>query len=105
MLTSCAVVHPPSPLAAPTAELPGAKLRRGALERVSSIDRAMSAALVTFNENVAAALVDRQRLGYYSNRQHANLERAYVRLRGLSKLHPVSTTSKGHTFDQSISAS
>ena len=81
-LTSCAVIRPPQGSAAVVTEtLPTSGQRQDALERVRKIDQAMPAAVVTFNEIVTAALVDRQRLGYYSNRQHANLERAFLRIK------------------------
>ena len=45
----------------------------------------MVSALDAFDERTSEALVDRRRLGYFSNRQHAALERAYARFRGLKR--------------------
>ncbi|MGK0188516.1 MAG: hypothetical protein ACI9R3_004327 [Verrucomicrobiales bacterium] len=71
----------PAASLAPVQSLPAQAQRLADLTSVSSIDRKMTATLVAFDQSVAMALVDQQRLGYFSNRQHAELERAYFRFR------------------------
>lgn len=61
--------------------LPSASQRSDDLRAVAVIDSGMVDTLGAFDKSVSAALVDRQRLGYFSNRQHAEMERAFFRFR------------------------
>ncbi|MDA0811854.1 MAG: YiiX/YebB-like N1pC/P60 family cysteine hydrolase [Verrucomicrobia bacterium] len=94
MLVSCATPELTAPKGGQSAapgqvqlqvKLPPAGKRLGDLQRLKAIDREIAASLVALEEKVALALVDRQRLGYYSNRQHSALERAFVQFRGLAR--------------------
>ena len=90
ILVSCATPQPTlpkggQPEAPLQVQLPPAGKRLSDLQRLKVMEREIAASLVALNERVAVALVDRQRLGYYSNRQHFELERAYVQFRRLAR--------------------
>jgi hypothetical protein len=88
MLVSCATPQPTllrGGAQEMPVQVPPSGKRLADLQRLKAMDGKIAASVVALDEKVAVALVDRKRLGYYSNRQHSALERAYVQFRDLTR--------------------
>ena len=83
MFASCATPRSalPAPVSVPESVLPTAGERLADLKRATMLDRDIAASLATLDEKVDAALIDQQKLGYFTNRQHSALESAYAGFR------------------------